>query len=115
MWRFLLPALAMMGAMTALVFGAVGDLWLSPDMSNGGSAIISRAEPEQAAPPATPPSRTPTSPSAVPVVSAPTSAMLAEAQARDALQRQIVDLQQQATSLQGGVADLQRQDSALQN
>jgi hypothetical protein len=41
--------------------------------------------------------------------------MLAEAQARDALQRQIADLQQQSTSLQGGIADLQRQDSALQN
>ena len=50
MWRFLLPALAMMGAMSALIFGAVGDLWLSPDLSSGGSAIISHAEPEQAAP-----------------------------------------------------------------
>ena len=108
MWRFLLPALAMMGATTALIFGAVGDLWLSPDLSNGGSTIISRAEPGPAAPPAS-------SPSPVPMVSAPTSALLAEAQARDGLQRQIADLQQQATSLQGGIADLQRQDSALQN
>jgi hypothetical protein len=107
MWRFLLPALAMMGAMTALIFGAVGDLWLSPDLSNGGSAIISHAAPEQVAPPAS-------SPSPVPLVSAPTSAMLKEVQARDAVQRQIGDLQQQATSLQGGIADLQRQDSALQ-
>ena len=51
MWRFLLPAFAMMGAMSALIFGAVGDLWLSPDLSNGGSAIISHAEPQQVAPP----------------------------------------------------------------
>ena len=113
MWRFLLPAVAMMGAMTALIFGAVGDLWLSPDLSNRGSTIISHAEPERVAPPATSPEAT--SPSSLPLVSAPTSAMLAEAQARDALQRQIADLQQQSTSLQGGIADLQRQDSALQN
>ena len=51
MWRFLLPALAMMGAMTALIFGAVGDLWLSPDLSNGGSTIISHAEPGRPLPP----------------------------------------------------------------
>jgi hypothetical protein len=107
MWRFLLPALAMMGAMTALFAGALGDLWLSPDLSNGGSAIIDRAEPEQAAPPSS-------SPTPVPVVSAPTEALLKEAQARDALQRQIAALHQQATSLQDGIADLQRQDSGLQ-
>ena len=61
MWRFLLPALAMMGAMSALIFGAVGDLWLSPDLSNGGSAIIDRAEPEQAAPPSSSPTPIPPS------------------------------------------------------
>ena len=76
MWRFLLPALAMMGAMSALIFGAVGDLWLSPDLSSGGSAIISHAEPEQAAPAAPSPSPSPKAPSPVPMVSAPTSAML---------------------------------------
>lgn len=112
MWRFLLPALAMMGAMSALIFGAVGDLWLSPDLSHGGSTIISHAEPQQVAPPAPSPAM---SPSPVPMVSAPTSALLKEEQARDALQRQIADLQQQSTSLQGGIADLQRQDSALQS
>ena len=110
MRRFLLPAFIMMGAITALFAGAVGDLGLLPDLSGGSSATVShvsQTDLEQAAP-------TVSSPPPLPAVSPSTSTLLKEEQTRDALRQQIADLQQQAGSLRSGIADLQRQDSALQ-
>ncbi len=110
MRRFLLPAFIMMGAITALFAGAVGDLGLLPDLSGGNSTTLShvgQTDQEQALP-------TASAPASLPAVSPSTSALLKEEQARDALRQQIADLQQQAGSLRSGIADLQRQDSALQ-
>jgi hypothetical protein len=93
MWRFLLPALAMMAALIVLFAGVLGDLKSWPDLSARAIAIVGGTEARHA-----PPRATPASPAA-------SALAVAEQQAaRDALQRQIADLQRQTGDLQDQIA-----------
>jgi hypothetical protein len=89
MWRFLLPALAMMAALIVLFAGAWGDLKSLPSLADQAIATIDGIEPRP-----TPPSITLASP-----------ARSAEQKAaRAALLRQIADLQRQAGDLRNQMA-----------
>ncbi len=90
MWRFVLPALAMMGALLVLFAGALGDLRSWPEVSRGATSIMAAVTPDQA------PSPVPSTPSAqLPAPPGP-----AQQAASDASQRQVSWLQQQASVLQ---------------
>jgi len=89
MWRFLVPALVAAVALMILFAGAVGDLKSLAHFSNRAIVIADGAAPRRA-PPAPP--------------AAPSAAGVAAQQTRDAVARQIADLQTQADELQNQVA-----------
>lgn len=92
MWRFLLPAFAMVSALLVLFAGALGDLRSWPTLSKGTSNVIAVMTPH----PEKPVTATPARQSAAPPAS-PAPDLLA---ARKALQQQVADLQQQTNTLQ---------------
>jgi hypothetical protein len=89
MWRFLLPALAVTVVLAILFVGAKGDLKSFADLRNRAIVSIGGAEPRRA--PSVPPA-------------APSAEAIAVQQTRDALARQIVDLQTQADDLRNQIA-----------
>ena len=84
MLRFLLPAFAMTAALIVLFAGALGDLHSWPNLSDKARTIIGDVAPSPAP---LPPARTVASPVA------PAAAVAEPQAARDALRRQIADLQ----------------------
>ena len=85
MWRFLFPALAMTAALIVL-FAGDSSSWL--DLSDGALASIG-AEPRHARPQLAP--------------ALPVAAFAEQQAARDALQRQVADLQEQTSELQNQI------------
>jgi TolA-binding protein len=122
MWRFLLPALAMMAALVVLFAGALGDLQSLPEMSDRAIAIVGGLSPRQASPPSAPavapPAAAPAvqpatrdavrsqqaSPPSAPAVAPPVATPAEQPAARDAERRQVADLQGQNNQLQEQIA-----------
>jgi len=101
MWRFVLPALAVMTALLVLFAGAFGDLQSWPVLANGANTVIAAVIPDTAKPP--PPAPAPQA--APPVTAAPSPPIVdpQEQAARKALQLQVTALQQQADALQNQI------------
>ena len=102
MWRFLLSALTMMVALIVLFAGVLGDLRSLSDLSDWAIAITGSPEPRHAPPPAAPTASLATS----------AAAFGDEVAARDTLQRQKADLQQQADDLENQIAQRSREVEA---
>jgi hypothetical protein len=96
MWRFLLPAFAMMGALLVLFAGALSNLQSLPSLSDRDVALVGDPAPRRMPPPA--------SPSPLPAEQSRTPAAADQQATRDALQRQIDDLLRQDSALQVQIA-----------
>jgi peptidoglycan hydrolase CwlO-like protein len=92
MWRFLLPAFAMMGALLVLFAGALSNLQSLPSLSDRDVALVGDPAPRRMPPPSPPPS--------LPAEQSPAPAVADQRVTRDALQRQIDDLLRQDSALQ---------------
>ena len=93
MWRFLLPAFAMMGALLVLFAGALSNLQSLPGLSDRDVALVGDPAPRRMPPPSS-------SPSSLPAEQSPAPAVANQRATRDALQRQIDDLLRQDSALQ---------------
>jgi hypothetical protein len=96
MWRFLLPAFAMMGALLVLFAGALSNLQSLPSLSDRDVALVGDPAPRRMPPPS--------SPSPLPAEQSRTLAAADQQATRDALQRQIDDLLRQDSALQVQIA-----------
>lgn len=97
MWRFLLPAFAMMGALLVLFAGALSNLQSLPGLSDRDVALVGDPAPRRMPPPSS-------SPSSLPAEQSPAPAAANQQATRDALQRQIDDLLRQDSALQVQIA-----------
>ena len=89
MWRFVLPALAMVGALLVLFAGALGDLRSWPELSRGATSIIAAVTPD-----------TPSPGPSTPIAQLPAQPGPAQQAASDPSKHQVSWLQQQASVLQ---------------
>jgi hypothetical protein len=85
MWRFVLPALAVVAALLVLFAGAFGDLQSWPTLANGANTIVAMIMPARTSPPPLP---------------SPPPVDAGQQAAYDALQHQLAALSQQANALQ---------------
>ena len=97
MWRFLLPAFAMMGALLVLFAGALSNLQSLPGLSDRDVALVGDPAPRRMPQPSP-------SPSSLPAEQSPAPAAANQQATRDALQRQIDDLLRQDSALQVQIA-----------
>ena len=97
MWRFLLPAFAMMGALLVLFAGALSNLQSLPNLSDRDVALVGDPAPRRMPQPSP-------SPSSLPAEQSPAPAAANQQATRDALQRQIDDLLRQDSALQVQIA-----------
>ena len=106
MWRFLLPAVAMMAALVVLFAGALGDLKSLPDLSDRMIGVVGDEQPRRPVLPPSPVTPAPPATALPPALSA--SALAAENAAREAVQKEIAALQKQVGDLQQQVSQRSR-------
>jgi hypothetical protein len=111
MWRFLMPAVIMVGALVVLLAGALGDVKSLPNLSTTFSALFASAVPNRTEPPTT--VATPVAPAAPAVVKqhAGTAAPIQQP-GTDALQQQVAELQTQIAQRSKELGELRSNEDA---
>jgi hypothetical protein len=114
MWRFLMPAVIMVGALVVLLAGALGDVKSLPNLNTTFPALFASAVPNRTEPPMT---------VAAPVAPSPSAALAAVKQhagtaapmqqpATDALQQQVAELQAQIAQRSKELGELRSNEDA---
>jgi len=111
MWRFLVPALVMVGALVVLLAGALGDLKSLPDLSTKFPALIASVVPNRTAEPDTNAASAASSPATGVAPATPAQ----QAATAPAQQPATVALQQQLTELQAQIAQGTKEVAALRS
>jgi hypothetical protein len=110
MWRFLMPAVAMVGALVVLLAGALGDGKSLPNLSTEFAALIARVVPNRTAAPTM--DGTPAVASPAAVTQQPGPATPIQQPAPEVLQRQVAELQTQIAQRAKELGELRSSEDA---
>ena len=114
MWRFLMPAVIMVGALVVLLAGALGDVKSLPNLSTTFSALFASEVPNRTEPPTTVATPVAPSPAAAPaaVKQHAGTAVPIPQPAADTLQQQVAELQAQIAQRAKELGELRSDEDA---
>ena len=114
MWRFLMPAVIMVGALVVLLAGALGDVKSLPNLSTTFPGLFASAVPNRTEPPPTVAASVALSPAAAPAAVKQHAGFAAPIQqpATDALQQQVAELQGQIAQRAKELGELRSNEDA---